>query len=352
MTGWATNTDLGSLAEWLKGQRAVVLLTHAKPDGDALGSTLALARTLNLLRGSSGAASVAECWYGGPTPEWARSVWGGSKVRVVEAGQPVPGALDPSAVVVTDTGTWNQLDPFVDWLRPRREHTAVIDHHLHGDAEVGDRRIVETEAAAVCQPVARLCAELLGVGSPARLPVEVAEPLYMGLATDTGWFRHSNVSAAVMRMAGDLLEAGVNHARLYELIQMQERPSRLRLMARALASLELHPEKQAAFMTLTHQDFLDCGAAPGESGGFVDLPQSVASVRVAAVLTEAEVGHPDGPLAKVSMRSKAETHDGKEPVDVAAVCRALGGGGHARAAGVRLRMTLEQAKAALLGALP
>lgn len=352
MSEWASNTNAADLATWLADQRAVVLLTHTKPDGDALGSTLALARSINLRSGSSGAASVAECWYGAPLPAWVRSVTGPTKVRTIEPGQPAPGALDPSGVVVTDTGAWTQLEPFAEWLRPRRAVTAVIDHHLHGDTDVGERVLLDTSAAAVTQPVAGVCVELLGLGSPAELPVEIAEPLYLGLATDTGWFRHSNVSPAVMTLAADLLQAGVNHGRLYEMIEQQERPSRLRLMARALASLEFHVEKRTAIMSLTALDFAECGAAPGESGGFVDIPQSVESVRVAAVLNEQEATSPDGPLTKISLRSKGEPYDGRDPVDVAAVCQSLGGGGHARAAGARVRGPLAVAKARLLEALP
>ncbi len=349
--GWTTNTTPGDLAGWLRGQRAVVILTHTKPDGDALGSSLALARAINRATGSSGAASVAECWYAGPMPPWAQALMGETKCRVIDPGQPVPGALDPSAVVVTDTGAWGQLEPFADWLRPRAASTAVIDHHLSGDSEVGDRRLLDTGAAAVVQPVALVCLELLGLDSPTELPADIAEALYLGLATDTGWFRHSNVDRRAMHLAGDLLATGVNHGRLFELIEQQDRTSRLRLLRRALATLEVVPDKHFAMMSLTKSDFDEAGAAPGDSGGFVDIARSVRDIRVTAVLTEAEPDAPEGPITKISMRSKSEPHEGREPVDVAAVCRTLGGGGHARAAGVRLRMPLAEAKAKLLEAL-
>ncbi len=349
--GWTTNTTPAELAAWLRDQRAVVILTHTKPDGDALGSSLALARALNRARETSGAASVAECWYAGPMPPWATALMGETKRRVIEPGQPVPGALDPSAVVVTDTGAWGQLEPFAEWLRPRAADTAIIDHHLSGSADVGARKLLDTAAAAVVQPVALVCLELLGLSSPTELPGDIAEPLYTGLATDTGWFRHSNIDRRAMHLAGDLLDAGVNHGRLFELIEQQDRTSRLRLLRRALATLEVVPDKRLAMMSLTKTDFDEAGAAPGDSGGFVDIARSVRDIRVTAVLTEAEPDAPEGPVTKISMRSKSEPYEGDEPVDVAAVCRALGGGGHARAAGARLRMPLADAKAKLLEAL-
>jgi len=347
---WTTTATLGEIAEWLGDQRAVVLLTHVKPDGDALGSTLAIARALNLASGTSGVTSRAECWYAAPMPGWAQGLARGTKTRVIEAGQPVPGAMDPSAVLVCDTGSWNQLEPFEAWLRARAQSTAILDHHLQGDADVAPRRVIATEAAAVCEPAAELCRLILGLGSIADLPVEVAEPLYVGLATDTGWFKHSNVTPNVFRTAGELLAAGVDHARLFELISQRDRAARLTLLARALASLELHPDKTLALMSLTPADFKETGAAPGDSGGFVDIPQSVPSIRVVALLTEQE--DDQGVLTKISLRSKPTAWDDKPAVDVNVVCNTFGGGGHARAAGGRIRGPIAEAKRLLLEALP
>lgn len=347
---WHSTVSVAEMADWIGSMRTCVLLTHVKPDGDALGSTLALARTINLVRRTSGAVSAAECWYGAPLPEWAPHLMGSTKCRAVEPGQPVPGAFDPEAVVICDTGSWAQLDPFRTFIEERLERTAIIDHHLQGDPEVADHRLIDTSAAAVVQPVGEVCCRLLGVSSPARLPVEIASPLYVGLATDTGWFRHSNVDARVMRMAADLLEAGVEHTSLMELIEQNDRPSRLRLMQRALASLEMIDDKHAAVMSLTSTDFRECGAAPGESGGFVDIPRTVPSIRVVALLTEQEDAQ--GKFTKVSMRSKPEGWNGADPVDVNAVCQKLGGGGHARAAGARIRAPLAEAKKVLVEALP
>lgn len=347
---WSPTVSVNEMADWIGSMRTAVLLTHVKPDGDALGSTLALARAINLTRRTTGAISAAECWYGAPMPEWAPVLMGSTKVRTVEPGQPVPGAFDPEAVIICDTGSWNQLDPFRTFIEERLERTAIIDHHLQGDAEIADHRLLDTSAAAAVQPVAAVCCRLLGVDSPARLPVEIATPLYTGLATDTGWFRHSNVDARVMRLAADLLEAGVNHTELMELIEQNDRPSRLRLMQRALASLELVPAKQAAVMGLTTDDFRQSGAAPGESGGFVDIPRTIPAIRVTALLTEQTDAQ--GVFTKVSLRSKPMGWDGKDPVDVNAVCRALGGGGHARAAGARIRLPLAEAKLRVIEALP
>lgn len=349
---WATNTTIDELARWLSSRRAVVAITHTKPDGDALGATLALVRALNIAAGGSaagfsGVASRAEAWYTGPMPGWWRSVAQDTKTRMIDKFNPPPAAPEPDAVVVLDTGAWVQLEPYRPWLDGVHDRCAIIDHHLNGDPDVAPRRLIDVPSAAACQIVAGLCARLLRVDSPSALPVEVAEPLYLGLATDTGWFRHSNVNPAVFRLAADLLETGVDHCRLFEMVELRERAARLRLLARALTGMELYDDGRIALMKLTERDFEQAGAAPGESGGFLDIVKTVDSVRVAALLTEVNDAE-DGTVTKVSFRSKG----GPDLVDVNRVARALGGGGHEQAAGARLvGVGIDEAKSRVLEAI-
>ncbi|HHN77238.1 MAG TPA: hypothetical protein ENK11_00995 [Phycisphaerales bacterium] len=348
---WASNTTLDEIARWLKPMKSVVLVTHGKPDGDALGSTLAVARALNIAAGGSaagfsGVASRAEAWYTGPMPGWWRSVARDTKTRLIDEHNPPPGAHEPDAVMVLDTGAWSQLAGYRPWLDAQHDRAVLIDHHLNGDGDVARMRLVDKSAAAACEIVAGLCARLIGVDSPASLPVEVAEPLYLGIATDTGWFRHSNVNPRVLRLAADLLETGVEHERFYEMVEQRERAGRLRLLARALNSLELHDDDRVAIISLRQNDFEKAGAAPGESGGFLDLIKTVESVRVAVLLTEIDTA--DGVVTKVSFRSKG----GPDLVDVNKIAMSLGGGGHAQAAGARFAgVRLDEARARVLRAL-
>ncbi|MGJ8635289.1 MAG: DHH family phosphoesterase [Phycisphaerales bacterium] len=347
---WTTTTDAKSIADWIADQKTIALLTHAKPDGDALGSTLALARAINLSRGTTGAVSAAECWYAAPMPEWHQKLATPTKIRVIEPPQPPPAALDPEGILITDTGSWSQLAPFKSFLETRLDRTTIIDHHLQGNAEISTRRLLDTNAAAVVQPAAEVCCHILNLDSPSKLPIDIATPLYVGLATDTGWFKHSNVDGRVMRLAGELLDAGVNHSSLFAMLYQRDRTPRLKLMARALDSLEMIKDKNAAIMMLTHEDFKATKAAPGDSGGFVDIPQSVEAIRVVAILNEQFDA--EGTFTKISLRSKPTEWDGQPPVDVNQVCNTLGGGGHARAAGAKVRQGLEETKRLLIEALP
>jgi bifunctional oligoribonuclease and PAP phosphatase NrnA len=343
---YTSNTTLPEIASWLRIARTVAVLTHSKPDGDAVGSTLAVARALAIAGRNRDGGVTATPVYVGPFPTWFEQVTAPTTTRLVTGAGEAPG-VEPDAIVILDTGSWAQLEEVKAWLAHRNAKAVVIDHHLQGDAASSARRYVDPKAAAACQIVAELCRLLLGVPSVANLPVEVAEPLYMGLMTDTGWFRHSNVNPGALRLAADLLEAGVNHSRLYELIEQTDRAARLRLMARALGSLELHDHGRVAVMSISKKDFDECGGAPGDSSGFAETPLSVATVKVSAMLTEFERSEKGGPMTKISMRSKT----GEGSVDVNVVGQKFGGGGHARAAGARIFLPLAEAKKQIVEAL-
>lgn len=348
---WTSNTDAAAIVRTLSAAKRVVVVTHSKPDGDAAGSVLGVVRALRL-KGVD-----AEGWFVAPLPGWLPQVVRGTPTRVFAPAQPTRPAdgsafdprPEPDAIAVLDTGSWSQLAELRPWLEPRAERAVLIDHHLHGDAATAARRIVDSTAAATTQLVAPVAAAILGAASPADLPVEVAEPLYLGLATDTGWFRHSNVTPAAMRLAADLLAAGVVHTDLYEMIEQQGTASRLRLMSRALGALRIERSGSVAIMTLRLADFAAAGADRSDTTGFIDLPMTLAGVRVSALVTEEkpENGSAEKPVTKISLRSKP----GEDAVDVNRVAGRLGGGGHARAAGARVELPVDRAIERLLEAL-
>ncbi len=341
-SGWKSNTTLADIAAWLGLQRKVTVLTHSKPDGDAVGSSLALVRTLREAArrdGVSGEGIVA--WFTGPMPTWFEELAEPGEWGHTDQGPPAGGQ---DAVVVCDTGSWAQIDALGDFVKARRSRTVVIDHHLDGAPEMGDRLWVERDAAAAAVPVGELCRLLLGKSSCATLPKEIAEPLLLGCATDTGWFRFSNTNARLLRMAADLHEAGADQSRLYELTEQRQRAARMYAIGRALSGMRLFHRNQLAVASVTLKDIGETEAAPGDTGGFADMMLSVAGVRVAAILTEVEP-EPDA-VVKMSVRSKP----GPGAIDANELVKAFGGGGHARAAGAKVKMHLEQATAALVDA--
>ncbi len=337
---WATNTTLERVAERLRQAKRVTLLTHSRADGDALGSSLAVARALSLL------GVRATPVYAGPWSHQFDNVVADTPIlRIGASHQLPPGGEEPDVILITDTGSWNQLSEAADFLRSRREKTIVIDHHLHGDPDVASERVVEERAAAAAQPVAELCRLLLGLGSVGELPPEIANPLFLGVATDTGWFRHANASAEAHALAADLLRAGADHKRLYQDVEQRDRVERLLLMARALHSMEMHADGRAAVMSLTRSDLDEIGADLEDAGGFADLPLGVQTVRVSVMITELEPG-----ITKLSFRSKPAT-DEDPLVDVNEIAQAFGGGGHAQAAGARMQASVEEVRRRLVSLL-
>ena len=346
MTDWTSTLNVEQAAAALAHARRLVAITHAKPDGDAIGSTLAVVRTALHL------GAHAEAWYVGPMPRWSRTVIGTTPSRVFEPGRPVgvPTDFEPGTVFVVDTGTWAQVQEYRPFLAPQRERIVVVDHHVHGDVEVSAHRHLDTSAASCTQILAKICATALQ--RPVhQLPLDIAEPLFLGLATDTGWFRFSSVSPAVMRLAADLLDAGVDQPRLYQVIEQQDVLGRFRLMGRALCSVSEHrllndPRSRVAIMTLTQQDLDQSGADRNDAGGFSDILLSVANIQAAATLIEQADG-PEKTIVKASVRSKP----GPGAIDVAAAMARLGGGGHVRAAGAKVAGPLSQATRTILEAL-
>lgn len=337
-----TTCSIDAIAAFLTGVPSgstIGIATHMKPDGDAIGSTLAVARTLRRI-----GRKVTLLYMGGP-PRWIETMaTREERSNFEEDGAPDP---EPAAWLIMDTGSWSQLEQLAPALHGRAGSIAIIDHHLQGDAEIADRRFVDKSAAAAAQPAAELCRVLLGLKTCSQLPVEIAEPLFLGIATDTGWFRHSNTRPETLRLAADLIGAGANHSKLYAMVEQSDTVGRLRLIARALGSLELFDNDRVALMKLTLTDFDHAGASHGDTGGLADMALVIQSVRVSAVLTEQQVKAGAPPLTKISMRSK----EGPNAIDVNQVCGRLGGGGHARASGARMTLTLDQTRSRVLEAL-
>ncbi|QYK47349.1 MAG: DHH family phosphoesterase [Phycisphaeraceae bacterium] len=339
---YSTTSSLEEIGAFLRGVDAggtIGIGTHMKPDGDAIGSTLAVTRALRAV-----GKRVTLLYMGGP-PRWIETLaTRAERSTFEEDGLPDP---EPSVWLILDTGSWSQLEQLTPALTGRGSSVVIIDHHLQGDAVIADRRFIDKNAAAAAQPAAELCRILLGLRSCAELPVEIAEPLFLGLATDTGWFRHSNTKPETLRLAADLIGAGANHSRLYAMVEQSDTVGRLRLVARALGSLELFDNDRIAIMRLSLSDFEQAGASHGDTGGLADMALVIQSVRVSAVITEQSVKAGSPPLTKISMRSK----EGPNAVDVNEVCGKLGGGGHARASGARMTLTLEQTRSRVLEAL-
>ena len=301
----ADGVALKPLAGEIRATDRFLLTTHEGPDGDALGSMLALHHILKRL-GKDSVMFLAAKEF--PLPVEYRFL------ALEEVFHEPPADLADRVVVFLDCGNIDRMP--VDWLR---DDTRIlnVDHH-HDNTRFGDVNVVDTEASSTAEIVFGLATEL-GV----ELTPEIASALYVGLVTDTGRFMYENTDASAHRMAAALIEAGVEvndiYRRLYERVPIEK----LRLVARALEKIERIDDGRLSLTHLTADDYGDTGAGEELTEGIIDFLRAVEGTRVAAMIRDKSEGAP----RKVSLRSV----DGS--VDVSRIAREMGGGGHARAAG-------------------
>lgn len=308
-----------NVTAWLRSCERPLLVTHERPDGDALGALVGLALALQHW-GRTPLATLYE-----PLPDryallrdtvpWHNWSTESATLRA-----------ECDAVVIVDTCAHGQLRPIADWL-PAAPRTLVIDHHPTRDGiatRADDLLIVDATAGAASLLVAEWVAT---AGVP--LTPALATPLFIGLATDTGWFRFSNTDGRLLRMAATLRDADAALDTAYRTLYEQAPPEKLRLIARMLQSLELHAGGRLATLYLRPADFAAAGATPAVTEDLINEATRLAGVECTILFTE----NPDGAI-RVNFRSR-------QHIDVAELARQFGGGGHARAAGARPNGTWE-----------
>lgn len=312
MTETNASMNLAQTVTWLREHQNVLVLTHARPDGDAWGSAIAVRRLVERLGGSATIRLTG---------------WLDPMMQELFPEEPAtfddPDAPVADAVVVVDTSAETQLDRDAAFCRSMEDRLLVIDHHAKGD--VWSHSCVDSTLPSTTALLTKLIHE---AGIP--LDRDLAEPLLLGLATDTGWFRHANADAGAFVLAGELIQAGARRDRLYQATEGAQHPARLSLMGTALGRLEWLAEGQIAITGLAHADFRSAGAGPEVLAGVVNEPLSVRSCGVSLLCTEVTPG-----LVKVSLRSIPDEH-GSPILDVAEFAAKFGGGGHRMAAGCRL----------------
>jgi phosphoesterase RecJ-like protein len=255
------------------------------------------------------------------------------EARITQFTPPGDLSCQDEVILVLDTGTWNQLASIGPFLRARSAQKVVIDHHQTQD-DLGALRLVDASAEAT----GRLVFEAItALGAP--LPAAAADALFVALAMDTGWFRHSNVTAKTFALAEKLVAAGARPERLYDQLFEQNSLSRLKLTGLVLERLQVTAGGRVAYTEIQRDDYAATGALPQDSEDLVNYTRSLTGVEVGLLFME----QPRGGV-KVSFRSRAR-------VDVARIAEHFGGGGHRLASGAILELPLEEARARVLQAV-
>jgi phosphoesterase RecJ-like protein len=302
------HTELDHVVEELRVADKFLLTTHENPDGDALGSLLGMHWVLTQL-GKDSLMYLSPDEF--PLPHEYRDM---ESKEIV--GAP-PADMDERVAVFLDCGNIDRMP--VDFLQREGIHILNIDHH-HDNTCFGTANLVDPGASCTAEIVWRLSKEL-----GAELTPEIAGALYVGLITDTGRFMYENTTPEAHQMAAELIEAGVEPHRVYSRIYESLPFTRMKLLARALASVERFDDGRITRMYVTAADFEETGALENDSEGIVDHARAVEGTAVALLIRDL-TGDRAG-KRKVSLRAT----DGR--VDVSEIARSLGGGGHRQAAG-------------------
>jgi phosphoesterase RecJ-like protein len=310
------------VVEEIQAADRFVLLSHENPDGDALGSLVAMQGVLRAL-GKDSIMYIAPDEF--PLPREYRffELEGLSTV--------VPADLDDRTAVFLDCGNIER--------NPARmlrdvEPLLNIDHH-HDNTRFGTVNHVLDEASCTAEVIWGLM-PALGV----ELTTAIAEGLYVGLITDTGRFSYENTGPSAHRMAAELIEAGVDVAAIYRRIYEGMPYAKLELLRRALQRVVRYDGGRLAIAFLTARDYSEAGAEESYSEGIIDHLRAVDGTKVAALVRELLTGDKRG-QKKVSLRAT------DDDVDVSAIARANGGGGHRRAAGFTTELEIPELVAEL-----
>lgn len=340
MTDYQTTESLERIAQRLDNTSGpVLLLTHVKPDGDAWGAVVALAAALRQMGVSAGGLLVP------PVPESLQLLDGQELLTIWQHGIPLP---DAALYLLLDTGAWSQVGPLKHELEAKADRLVILDHHLSGDIPAMGRYI-DGKAAACCEVIGELIDMLARrrgwkEGENPLFSDRVCEALFVGIASDTGWFKFSNTRVETHQLAARLHRQGVDHAELYRRLEQCERLEKVLLLRRALDSLQILAEGRAAMMVLRKEDFEATGARVEETERLIDVPQQIASVQLMVLVTEVVLSQAGDQrvLTRLSFRSKPAGPMNRVPVNVAELAGRFGGGGHARAAGAKSSAALEE----------
>lgn len=315
--------ELRQLGEIFRAHTTFALMSHLRPDGDAIGSQLALGHALEAI------GKTVHYWNQDGLPDSMKFLPGSEKIQTPPA-QPTP--ID--VAIALDTATKIRLGESCLYAASLAPIWLNIDHHISNPL-YADFNYVDATSPATGQIIFDL---IKACDLP--LPPATRDAIYVAVSTDTGSFQYSSTTAHTYRMAAELIDAGLNVGRINSLTYDNHPFRRISLLRTLLNTLELHAQQRIACWEMTHATRTELDLHPDDSEGLIDMIRAIQGVQVAAFFEEL----PDGKI-RVSLRSKDAT------LNVCNVALSFGGGGHALAAGIRMTGPLAHAKTQILQAL-
>ncbi len=326
--------DIDAIGRLLAEPQTVLITTHQNPDADAMGSSLALA---GYLRKKGHRVTVVT-----PTeyPQNLHWMAGNDSVIAFDEKQRVAVSQlidEASAIFCLDFSAIDRIKELAPMVRQARAKKVLIDHHLEPES-FADLALWSPAAAATAELIFQLITEL---GDQDLIDVPIAECIYAGLMTDTGSFRHSNTTGNVHRIAGALIDIGIDvstiHRRIFDNVSLDK----FRLLGYVLnEKLKVLPEYRFAYITLTEDELKTYRSKTGDTEGMVNYALAVQGVVMAAILIDRgeEIRISFRSVGDFSVRDLASAH--------------FNGGGHRNAAGGRSKLTLAETEQQVLAVLP
>jgi bifunctional oligoribonuclease and PAP phosphatase NrnA len=310
--------DLAAVVEALRSHDRFLVTTHENPDGDALGSLLAAQLGLTQL----GKDTVMTLFGDAPLPgEYAF-------MELDELHRRWPEDADTRVLLALDCANETRIaDPAI---LERAPLVVNVDHH-HDNTRFGDVNLIVPYASSTGEVLRDIFREL-GV----QLTPEIAEALYIALVTDTGRFQYTNTTPKALRLAAELVEAGADVHRIFQGVYESVQFAKLKLLARALDRARVYEGGAIVVSYLLRTDFTEVGAAEPYSEGIIDYLRAVEGAEMAVLIREPPRRDGEGPTRRISLRSSVDE------LDVSAIARRSGGGGHRQAAGFSSDASVEE----------
>jgi phosphoesterase RecJ-like protein len=305
----AMRAELRQISEVVDANDRFLVTTHENPDGDALGSLIATTRSLEQL-GNDVAMYLAGRV---PLPPEYRFM------ALEGLARDLPDDLERRVVFAVDCANESRLGADPQALLDPARLVIDIDHH-HDNTRFGDVNLIVADASSTGEILWDVLREL-GVD----ITPEIAEALYIAIVTDTGRFQYPNTTARALRLAAELVEAGVDVHRVFQGVYESVAFGKLKLVARALEHAEVLEDGRIVIAHLDKEDFEQAGVEEPFSEGIIDYLRAVEGAELAALIREPPT--PGGPSRRVSLRTT------EQDLDVSAIARKSGGGGHKQAAG-------------------
>jgi phosphoesterase RecJ-like protein len=316
--------DWSQVKQIIQQHQKFILTTHINPDGDGLGSEIALAEYLKSI------GKQATIINKTPMANNYKFLDPFNEILVYEAAKHQHLLEEADVFLILDISDWGRLREVGSFIKESSRQKVCIDHH-HCPYPFTEMDVIDSKVSSTGELVFDLLREL-----GALLNQRIADAIYTCILTDTGSFRFSNTTPRAHHIVAELIEIGVNSRKIYESVYEQNSAAKMRLLGMILQKLNFDCSGNLAWFNITQKMLEQTGANSWDTEGFADFPRSIEGVEVSLMFTEIEPNR-----TKISFRSKGR-------IIVNTLSMKLGGGGHEFASGAMLEYPLRQANAIVL----